>query len=532
MRYFLYCRKSTESEDRQVLSIESQRQEVLKMSDGRGDLDIVGVYEESKSAKAPGRPIFDKMLLEVEHGKADGIIAWHPDRLARNSVDGGRIIYLVDRSVLKDLKFVTYTFENNPQGKFMLSIIFGYSKYYVDSLSENVKRGNRTKLEKGWRPNHAPIGYLNDRETKTIRPDPERFPMVRRIFDLGLTGSHSIKEITQLTRAWGLRTPQGKRIGGKYLTTSLVHRILTNAFYTGLLLWSGRSYPGAHEPMLTIDEFERVQALLRRPGHTQPIKHVFAFTGLVRCGQCGCSVTAEHKVNRFGSRYTYYHCTHNRPERPCRQPVINASNLEAAFRDFIRGVTLPRRVQNWALARLRDNTFDRRAEHEARSSALVQTQTLVAKERDNLTKLRLRDLIGDEEFTKERGRIENEQRKLAAAALQLDQTGCWIEPAETAISGLERMGLWFERGESQIKRQIIQTVVSNPTLIDKKLLCEAAFPFLDRTKSAPHPSQLAVLDAVRTLWEQQDPKYLRMIELFRMLLERDRQEEAERKAAA
>ena len=133
-RFFIYTRKSTDTEDRQIRSIADQLAELRELA-MKEQLEIVDTFVEKQTAKIPGRPIFDDMLTRIEAGEASGILAWNPDRLARNSVDGGKIIYLVDIGKITALKFPTFWFDPTPQGKFMLSIAFGQSKYYIDSLS-------------------------------------------------------------------------------------------------------------------------------------------------------------------------------------------------------------------------------------------------------------------------------------------------------------------------------------------------------------------------------------------------------------
>src|SRR3989304_616387 len=233
IKYIAYCRKSTDEPDRQILSIEAQVAE-LEEHAAKENLKIVQFITESKTAKEPGRGKFAEVLKEIEDGKADGILSWHPDRLARNSVDGGKIIYLLDTGKLLDLKFPSFWFENTPQGKFMLSIAFGQSKYYVDNLSENVKRGNRQKLRRGELPGKAPYGYINNRQTRSIDIDPETSRTIRRAFEFFAEGGHSFTEVSLFMAKFALT-----RANGRPLHLNQIRRTFTNKFYVGIIKYAG-----------------------------------------------------------------------------------------------------------------------------------------------------------------------------------------------------------------------------------------------------------------------------------------------------
>ena len=486
-----------------MLSIESQISEIRKQFSSRSDITVVEVFEEAQSAKSPGRPIFDAMLQRIEHGDAEGIIAWHPDRLARNSIDGGRIIFLLDQGKLRDMHFSTFSFENTSQGKFMLSIIFGYSKYYVDSLSENVRRGNRTKVEKGWKPNRPPVGYLNNSEDRTIIVDPQRFDLVRRMWDMLLSGGKRPSEIWRIARYdWGLTTKVRKGGVPKPLSLSHVYTIFHNIFYAGLIPWEGRLYQGKHPPMITLDEFERAQTILGRPNKERPKRRSFAFTGMIKCGACGQSVTAEHKTNRFGSEYDYYHCT--RRKRPkCTERSIGAQDLVEQIRDFLGTIELSQGFHDWALEELDARTKDRKNTFAMAQKSLAEAIENNRRKADTLIDMRIRGLIDDNEFTKRRERLDGERFYLEQRQQDGDEEKMF-EPAKDVILFLKQAISWFEDGDDEAKRLVLQIAGSNPVLRGKILFIEAKKPFRLRRKQPKFPLLCALLEDVRTLSGDQE----------------------------
>jgi DNA invertase Pin-like site-specific DNA recombinase len=484
-RYFLYVRKSSEPDDRQVLSIESQKTELLR---AYGHLTILETIEEAQSAKAPGRPRFERMMQRLEAGEADGIIAWHPDRLARNSVDGGRIIYDLDKGSLLDLKFAQYTFENTPEGKWMLGIIFGQSKYFVDKLSKDVKRGTNTKLEMGWMPGLAPIGYLNHCDdltgAHTIVANPLRFPLVRRMWEMMLTGAYSAAGVRVIANdEWGLRSKRRPRSGNKPLAQSSVYRILTNPFYFGHFEYDGQMYKGKHPPMITEEQFWLVQKHLGRQGRHRPqTKKNFAFTGLIRCGECGAMVTAEerHKPGKEGKtyHYTYYHCTKRKTGIRCSQPHIELKELESQIDAVLETITIPEEFVKWALDLLRERHEESSREQRAMAESIDMAVHSVQTQLDALLDIRLRELIGNQEFEEKRQTLLREKAGLEERRGDGSrQAERWFELADRALKFASVARSHFQRGTAEEKRLILETVGSNCILHNKKLHFEPVEPF-------------------------------------------------------
>ena len=212
----------------------------------------------------------------------------------------------------------------------MLNIAFGQSKYYIDNLSENVKRGLRQKVRRGEYPGVAPTGYLNNRLTKKMVPDPERFKLVQKIFKLYSTGSYSLKEVRDIITEAGLRSRNGK-----ILCVSNIQAILVNPFYYGAFKFNGELYRGNHKSAISKKLFDKSQSIMENKAHhTNRGVKFYAFRGLFKCGECDCSITAEtHKG------HNYYRCT--KKKIPCSQKYVREENLNEQISSILQKVSCP-----------------------------------------------------------------------------------------------------------------------------------------------------------------------------------------------
>jgi len=454
-KYFIYARKSTDEPDRQILSIETQIEELREFAQ-RENLEVAETFVESQTAKEPGRPILNQMLEQMEKDKAKGILAWHPDRLARNSVDGGRIIYLVDTGKITALKFPTFWFEDTPQGKFMLNIAFGQSKYYVDNLSENVKRGLRQKVRRGVFPGPAPTGYLNDKANRTIIKDSERFSLVKKLFEMYSTGNYSLKDLTKI----GLVSQNGKQ-----LSISNTQRLLNNPFYYGAFIFKGELYQGIHKPAISKKLFDKVQMIMKEKARPQKRNQkTYAFRGLLNCAECGCSITSETQKG-----HNYYRCTKKRVS--CSQPYIREENLAEQISKILQKVSLS---SAWARKMIKELDKEKEKNSQAELSFAQNLKMEIKRYEEKLDKLldaHLEETVEKREYIAKKQKILNQKIGNEQKLKDFEQKGNrWLERCIEFIKSANQAKIIALHGNFFEKRNFLKKIGSNLLLWDKKII--------------------------------------------------------------
>jgi DNA invertase Pin-like site-specific DNA recombinase len=480
--WVLYARKSTESEDRQIQSIDDQTA-YLKEIGRREKLHIAENICEAKSAKAPdAREGFTKLLALIEKGKVQGILVWKLDRLSRNPIDSARIQWYLQTGKIKCIK----TSERNywPEDNALLfAVEQGMANQYIRDLSKNVKRGLYSKAEKGWFPGIPPIGYLNtktgEKGAQEIITDPKLFKIVRKMWDLMLTGNYTPPHVLRIaTKEWGLITPQRKRLGGKPMAESNVYKVFTSLFYTGNFYYGGKLYKGNHVSMITMAEFERVQTIMGNSSKPRAIIHEFPFTGIMTCVNCGAAITATEKkkhVKATGETkiYTYYHCTGRKRNIICCEKPITVSELETQVENRITENTIHPLFYQIGLEVIAENKGKEDAKLQALNQVHINAIHEIEKKLARLFTFLLNGTINEEEYSMQKKELENNLALEKAKQSEAEKMGFrWNEITENVFHFAKAANFAFKKADPKTCREIFSSLGSNHRINDKKLLID------------------------------------------------------------
>jgi len=466
-KYYAYFRKSTDSEDKQILSLDGQ-DEVVKDYAERHDLKIVKEIRESFSAKKPGRPKFIKMVEDIKAGKADGIISYKADRLTRNYVDLGILAELLESD--KEIHDCSYgQYNNDSNGKFMLGLNTCLAKRKIDDLSEDTKRGLKQKVEMGWLPHFVTTGYINNRLEKTIEQDPKKVPYVRKMFEMYDSGLYTIKQIAKVLSDEGMTG----RKGGKFSKTS-VDNMLHNPFYYGDFKYKGEIHPGKHEPIISKELWQRVQdRMAGRSRRTEKSpKHFFMYRGFMFCGECGCSITAERKKG-----HVYYRCTKSKGR--CSQPFTRQRDLEPQLVDMFSAIQINSRQADLISDELQ-KLYDRDINYQKRITTKLNAQLEQLKEeKKKLFRKTVSGEIEDEEMYKETKQdIENEIIQIQQRVGQLSEsTYNWLQESSNLIKLCKQAKSSFLKANREEKLALLNYVSSNRVLLNRKVQFSYTKPF-------------------------------------------------------
>ena len=436
--YFLYARKSTDVEDKQVRSIEDQLAVLRALAKQEG-LHIAQEFIEKQSAKRPGRPVFGEMLSRIEKGEAQGIICWKLDRLARNPIDGGQISWFLQKGIIQHIQ--THDRSYLPTDNMLtMSVEFGMANQFILDLSANTKRGLHEKVRRGDYPARAPIGYLNDSRIKRIIVNRKEAKIVKAAFELYAEGNSRLADVAMFLAKNKLFT-----LSGKVIPRARVAFILSNKFYIGLFQYAGEIYEGNHETFISKKLFDRAQAVHADRGRPRfkPKNEPQPLCGLFKCGECGRSITAENKIKRqvHGKvhHYIYYRCT--KRNTICSQSYLRDGELVAKLSDVLQEFALP---PDWAaeLRAMADVDEKDTAQSTLAASQAMQgeIEAIEAKVQRLLTAYLDQD-VDRESYLREKADLLSRKKTLDEKITDLKRGAvAWLEPMREWIKDMENAG--------------------------------------------------------------------------------------------
>jgi DNA invertase Pin-like site-specific DNA recombinase len=467
MKYFVYCRKSSEGNEKQALSLQAQERE-LKEYAVNNNLKIVRIFNEAKSAKTPNkREQFNIMLDRIQSGDADAILCWHTNRLSRNAQESGVIMQLLNDGIILEIRTPQKTIDSANANDILLGVEFGSNSQFSKDLSLNTKRGIREKIILGQWPSLAPAFYINygrDNKNKNIQPDPANAKFYPLIVKEIIKNRLNVLRVVDLLKSWGV-----KNKSGKYFGKSTLHRILRDPIYYGLLKYA--DYPektGGWEPLIDKNTWLKLQEVLN--DHEKPIKTKwnYPYSRLIKCSRCGLTITPYTKVKKSGKAYTYYSCTKRNGN--CGNVPITESELEDLIIPFVQKI----RFSDEQIQKLKKKTLqylEDEYKFEIRKKDEITTKLNdCSEQQDRLLTMRIDGEITKEEFKIKKDKIKDDIEKLEELNRDLNFNRENIRrELELFFEELKSFETTFTNGLSEDKRRVVFKLTESITLNDKKL---------------------------------------------------------------
>lgn len=481
IKYCQYCRKSSETRERQALSIQDQEAECKDYADGENIFISDELkFRESKSAFKPNNRLeFDRMLEFIKGGIINGILTWKPDRLSRNPEEGGKILQLLQDGTLKEIRTATGEIYTQNSDHLILQIHFGMANQFSRNLSQNVKRGLTHKVKRKEYPRRAPIGYENEGEEgrRNLVPHPTEAPVIKELFNLASTGDYSMGYMID----WLYKKKNFRNRSGNKIYKSHLYSILTCPTYYGHFLFQGELHEGSYEPIVSRRVFDKVQKSLKNRSKPKIRSWKPFLNGIIKCGECGCAITTTVK-KKFVKRdnketeFRYNHCTKRKWH--CSQKPMTANELEKQLSEAIGKIEIDEEVWKLGIKLLKAKYSGEIASHRGRLKSLHKNLDKIHQKKNNLISMRAGNEIDKEEFIEQKNLLMIEQARIQSLISDInDSSDSWLERAEEFFDMAYSVGDTLKNGSVEDKRILILNIGQNFILKDKKLSFQTRKPF-------------------------------------------------------
>jgi site-specific DNA recombinase len=474
---FVYLRRSQDREDRQQLSIEKQDRQVKQIIT-ENNFTPINLPAEERSARTPGRPIFNDMMTKIESGETRYIAVWNLSRLSRNSIDGGRLIYALDMGKLLAIYTPTRVYRNTPDDKAFLAIELAFAKKNNDDLSEQVRESFVEKRNHGEYPGPAPIGYLNiivRPGVRNIAPDPEKAPKIIHLFNMASTGRFTVHDLWLEAQNIGLRSRTGRVLSKQTLIDTFKRRMYTGVFKYGTPEW----HQGSYEPLISPELYDQVQVALgwakKREAPSTTSGRFYPYKGLLMCGACKFNITAYTKAKKLADgsikEYEFYTCTKKNKTLTCAEPQVSDRVLAQEIATEIGKFEIGEDDAKQCLSYLR-TFYDEYVGQRNRYRDVWKRELSEAQKALNTLDEKLETgVISDERYKTRRSvhetTVARTSKLLTSTSNDAEK---WLELASEVFSGAVNIGQVFELANAQERREIMKYIGSNWFLTNKKVV--------------------------------------------------------------